>query len=188
MKIPNLDRHYTKVAALTTKLGGKVGSCSFPFRDVAELADKVVQKLLIDSSPKFSKKTSAGGVFSWSLGGGWNVAHEHCVRYVKYEHSGTERTLIGLGYDLRHWILDGDVDQVPWRVWFDAPNIPKKVETKLLDKHRLDAFAFDGKHPFFVLIPKKYLKGLERLPLGDEGKYITKLAQAIPEFLGELYS
>jgi hypothetical protein len=192
MKPPKLDRHYDKVAELKKKLGNKATS-NFPFLDAATLADKVVQKWLVESSRKFSKETSTGRVFSWSLGGGWKVASDHCVRYVMFDYSGGIRTLIGLGYDLRHWILEGNAEQVPWRVWFDTltPGFPAGVKTKLQGKPKKpglqDAFAFDGMYPFFVLVPPKYLKGLERLPLKDEDKYVTKLAKAVPEFLDDLY-
>jgi len=198
MKIPKLDKHYTKVAELKKELGNMADS--FPFNEAARLADRVVQVWLRESPGKFSKETGTGGVFSWSLGGGWNVANEHCVRYVMFHHSSNGRTLIGLGYDLRHWILDGNAEQIPWRIWFDSlsPGFPEGVKIKLQGKPGLpgkrnkyglqDAFAFDGMSPFFVLVPPKYLKGLERLPIEDDDKYVKKLAEAVSKFLDDLYT
>ena len=183
MRIPKLQRHYEKIAELKKKLSGVA---TLPFEGAARLADGVVQKWLIDLPNLFSKETDAGGSYSWSLGGGWNVAHEHCVRYVMYHHSGQKRTLIGLGYDLRHWILDGDDKQIPWRVWFYTPEIPEYVQKKLQAKFQ-DGFSYGGEFPFFALVPKKYLKGLEPLPLDDEDKYVKKLAGALHKFLDELY-
>jgi hypothetical protein len=107
---------------------------------------------------------------------------------------GFVRTGIGLGYDLRHWILEGNAKQIPWRIWFYTPDTPEYVQTKLqgklgkpLKKGLQDAFAFDGMCPFFVLVPPKYLKGLERLPLKEVDKYVAKLAKAVSKFLDDLY-
>jgi hypothetical protein len=147
MKPPKLDRHYAKVTELKKKLSS--ATCSIPFREAAELASGVVKKWL-NEFRKFSKETDKGGVYSWSLGGGWKVAHNHCVRYVMLQYPGEERTLIGIGYDLRHWVLEGNVEQVPWRVWFDnTPNIPEGVKAKL-QKIKMDLLMV-ATSPFLFL-------------------------------------
>jgi hypothetical protein len=103
-----------------------------------------------------------------------------------YNYSDKLRTLIGLGYDLRHWVFDGDAEQVPWRVWFNNdPKVPEYVQDKLHGKQ--DVIAYGDNRSFFVLIPKKYLCGLGRLSLKNEDKYVEKLAKAVSGFLDDLY-
>jgi hypothetical protein len=185
MKIPKMEKHYERVVNLKKKLND-MATTSFPFEQAARLASGVVQKWLGDSPSRFSKETDGGGVYSWSQGGGWKVAHNHCVKYVMFHYSGKGRTLIGLGYDFCHWVLDGNAEQIPWRIWFSAPDVPDGVKARILDKQ--DDFALDGKNPLFVLVPKKYLKGLKRLPIEDEDEYVMKLAKAVEKFLDDLYT
>ena len=182
MNIPNLDKHYDKAAELKKKHGDKASS--FPFKEAAELAGKVVQKWLVESPSKFSKEPDARGVFNWPLVSGWRVASDHCVRYVTF-HSGEGHTLIGLGYDLRHWILDGHVEHVPWRIWFFDDQVPDYVKLKLQGKQ--DVFEDGDKKSYFVLVPKKFMKGLEQLSYKDEDNYVKELDKAVSDFLDDLY-
>jgi len=183
MKSPKLDRHHDKVIGLKRQLNAMTSP--FPFEAAANLANQVVQKWLDELPHQFSKETGTGGYFTGSWGEGWHVAFDHCVRYVMYSYSAEVRTLIGLGYDLRHWILDGNVDHVPWRLWFDDQNTPEYVKAKLRDKR--DGFAFGGVYDFFVIVPERYLKGLEQLPTKDDLNYASKLADAVRDFLNDLY-
>ena len=185
MKPPKLDKHYKSFARIKAKLESM--TCP-PFEQAAKIADSVVQKWLADHGSQFDKKSDAGGTFNWSQER-WEVVDDHCVRYVMFHHAKV-RTLIGLGYDLRHWVLDGSVEKIPWRLWFDTKEIPKNVRDKLQHEKRgkQDAFAYTGNYPFFVPVPEKYLKGLERLPFKDEDKYVKKLADAVFAFLNDLYT
>ena len=95
MKIPNLENHHDKVANLKKKLNDMASS--FPFEEAAGLADRVVQKWLVELPRRFRKESDAGGTYNWSQEGGWNAVPDHCVRYVMFHYSNDERTLIGLG-------------------------------------------------------------------------------------------
>ena len=193
-----LTRQEDYAKELAKNLVRIVNDGGFPLEKAIDLAKQTVQKMADTNTNRIRKDSGLRSSY----------AIQHFGDYFGFKYpdvNGKEvEAQIALGFDCRHWMLTGNIDQIPWRVFLSvhrpptSPNIPPHVEKKIRLGMR-DGFTWvfygtikgdiqNQDYPFLLVQDYPFLHLSEQLPPVNDPAYVDKLAKVVFDFLNELYT